>query len=245
MTQNTTRQPSLLGWGAMLTAAVIGVVILLSLGVWQVERLRWKTDLIARVDARVAAAPVAAPGPQDWPAITTNADEYRRVTITGHYDFAAERLVMAVTERGPGFWVMTPLITANGWALWINRGFVPDANAPRLAPAADQTVTGLLRMTQPDGGFLRPNSPATGRWYSRDVAALTSDAGLAQTAPYFIDAAADSTADADRLPVPGLTVIAFRNAHLSYALTWFAMAAGLAFGAWYGLIHQRGRDARV
>ncbi len=77
-------------------------------------------------------------------------------------------------------------------------------------------------MSEPKGGFLRSNDPAADRWYSRDVAAISAARGLTDTAPYFIDA--DATANPGGLPVGGLTVIAFRNTHLVYALTWFALA---------------------
>lgn len=112
----------------MTLAAVVGVILLSGLGIWQVQRLQWKTDLIARVEARVHAAPVAAPGPGDWPAIDAEADEYRRVEVAGRYDFGAELLAKAVTAQGSGYWVMTPLSTDAGWRVWINRGFVPDAS---------------------------------------------------------------------------------------------------------------------
>jgi len=227
----------------MALASAVGVILLCGLGVWQVQRLQWKTDLIARVEARLAAPPVAAPGPAEWVALGQDADEYRRVAVEGHYAFSDEVLVQAVTAQGSGFWVMTPLVTPEGWAVWINRGFVPQDRreaADRLAPAGDQQVSGLLRITQPDGAFLRTNDPAGGRWYSRDVGALSQTKGLGQHAPYFIDA--DRGQDATALPIGGLTVVSFRNSHLSYALTWFAMAAGLAAGAFYVLSRDRSQQ---
>ena len=119
----------------------------------------------------------------------------------------------------------------------INRGFVPtDRSDPaaRLASeiaAGPVTVTGLLRISEPDGGFLRANDPANGRWFSRDVAAIAASKGIADIAPYFIDA--DATPNAGGLPIGGLTVVTFRNSHLVYALTWYALAVMSAVGAWY------------
>lgn len=209
---------------ALIAVAGIVVLVLLALGTWQVQRLAWKTDLIARVDARVAAAPVPAPGPADWPGLTAENAEYRRVAVTGDYLSGSDVLVQAVTDLGPGFWVMTPLRTDGGWHLLVNRGFVAaDRRDDRPLPAGPQTVTGLLRLSQPDGAFLRANDPGAGRWYSRDTRAIAATLGLPDVAPYFIDA--DRTGQGQ--PVGGLTVTAFRNHHLSYALTWFAMAAGL------------------
>ena len=216
-------------------------MVFVGLGVWQIQRLAWKTDLIAQVDARVHAAPVAAPRPSDGP-VSRAEDQYRRVAVRGVFLNDRETLVQAVTDLGGGFWVMTPLRTDDGFVVLVNRGFVPPDRrdpATRAAPQGRQAVTGLLRMTQPGGAFLRKNDPQAGRWYSRDVAALSAQHGIAQAAPYFIDAEAGEVAGA--LPVGGLTVVSFRNTHLSYALTWFAMAAGLAAASVFAL-RRDGRD---
>lgn len=207
------------------------VAVLAGLGIWQVQRLHWKLDLIARVEARLAAPLTPAPPPVDWPELSENSAEYRRVSATGSYDFDREELVKAVTDYGGGFWVMTPLVGTDGWTVWINRGFVPqDRKAPgdRTRPQGSQEVSGLLRMSQPGGAFLRKNDPASDRWYSRDTAAMAEARGIGPVAPYFIDAAAGAS---DQLPIGGLTVVTFRNSHLSYALTWFAMALGLAIAS--------------
>lgn len=231
-----------------LLAALAAVVLTLGftgLGVWQLKRLSWKLDLIARVDARVHAAPVPAPGPQAWGGITAKADEYRRVRVAGVFQNDRETLVEAVTELGPGFWVMTPLRTASGEEVLVNRGFVPpDRSSPaaRAAglPSGPVTVTGLLRITEPHGGFLRANQPALGRWYSRDVAAIAKARGLSNVAPYFVDA--DATPNPGGWPRGGLTVIRFHNSHLAYALVWFGMAGMTVFwSAWPALEARRRR----
>lgn len=215
-----------------LLAVSLAILGFLALGVWQIERRAWKLDLIARVDARVAAAPVAAPGPEDWAGISAERDAYRRISATGTFLFGKEVAVQAVTDLGAGYWVLAPLDTG-AFTVLVNRGFVPaDRRDPatRREVAGPVSVAGLLRVTEPGGGFLRANDPGAGRWYSRDIAAIAAAEGLeGPVAPYFIDA--DATPNPGGLPVGGLTVIRFRNSHLSYALTWFALAAGLAGAA--------------
>lgn len=232
----TDRPRSRAGLVALGIVAACLVVILTGLGVWQVQRLHWKTDLIARTEARLTGPVQAAPAPEIWAGLAKT-DEYSRVTLSGQYRFQDEALAQAVTEFGAGFWVMTPLVTPQGWTVWVNRGFVPqDARDPadRTQPQGEQQITGLLRMSQPDGAFLRANDPANDRWYSRDTAALAQSRGLNRVAPYFIDRAHDGGTD---LPRGGLTVVQFRNSHLSYALTWFTMAIGLALAS--GLLLRR------
>ncbi|KOF21426.1 hypothetical protein AC244_05315 [Ensifer adhaerens] len=217
----------------LTTALSVLAVVFIALGSWQVQRLFWKLDLIARVDARVHAEPVPAPPLPEWPGISAEKDEYRRVTAQGAFDHDREVLVQAVTERGAGFWVVTPIVQEDRSTILINRGFVPSDRRDPAARAQGQTsgiidVTGLLRMSEPGGGFLRSNDPTGDRWYSRDVVAIAKAQGLTNAAPYFIDA--DATPNPGGLPVGGLTVVSFRNSHLVYAATWYVLALMSAAG---------------
>lgn len=216
--------------GAMLAL----VAIFVALGTWQVQRLFWKFDLIARVDARVHADPVQAPPASDWANVSAQKDEYRHLAVTGIFDHGKSVLVQAVTALGPGFWVLTPLLADDGSTTLVNRGFVPVDRADPAARVQGNisgrvTVTGLLRMSEPGGGFLRSNDPAADRWFSRDVSAIARAKGLARVAPYFVDA--DGAANPGGLPVGGLTVVRFANSHLFYALTWYGLAVMSAVGA--------------
>lgn len=220
--------------GAFAAAALIAAMALAALGVWQIERRAWKHELVAAVDARIHSAPVKAPGTDAWRRVNAKDDAYRRVTATGRFRHERETLVQAVTDLGPGFWVLTPLET-RGFTLLVNRGFVPkDRRDPRTRTAGNAagaaTVTGLLRVTEPEGAFLRSNDPAAERWYSRDVAAIAKARGLGKTAPYFVDA--DGAPNPGGYPVGGLTVVRFADNHMVYALTWFALCALSLFFAW-------------
>jgi surfeit locus 1 family protein len=212
-----------------LTAIVTGIAIFTALGVWQIERRAWKLDLIERVEARVDATPIAAPGPDAWGRLTRSEDEYRRVVLQGRYLDDRETLVKAVTELGAGYWVLTPFRANGGFTVLVNRGYVPPNRTDPESRVAGQIegetrVVGLLRMSEPGGGFLRANDPGADRWYSRDVAAIAAARGLSGIAPYFIDAARSG----GDWPRGGLTVVRFRNSHLVYAITWFCLAVLLA-----------------
>ena len=212
-------------------AVVLGEILLIGLGVWQVERRTWKLDLIDRVDRRVAAAPAAAPGPRAWPGIDRDHDEYRHVRVSGHFVNVHPVLVKALTELGGGYWVLALFRTDQGFDVLVNRGFVPEAAAAGTRDGtqrlqAQTSIVGLLRITEPKGAFLRSNDPDQDRWYSRDVAAIGARLGVTDLAPYFIDA--DASANGTGEPVGGLTVVSFPNNHLIYAVTWFSLAIMLA-----------------
>jgi surfeit locus 1 family protein len=227
--QAAPRRRSLATLLALAACAVLAFGGLVALGTWQLYRLQWKLALIERVDQRVHAAPVPAPDPARWPAITAESDEYRHVRLSGTFLYKLSTKVQASTELGSGYWLLTPLREADGNVVLVNRGFIradsPD-RAPEDAPQVS-TVTGLLRISEPGGGFLRDNNPAANRWYSRDVRAIAAARGLLHIAPYFVDADAGQETGPDA-PVGGLTVISFHNNHLLYALTWYALALMVA-----------------
>jgi surfeit locus 1 family protein len=219
--------------------ALLGAAGFLALGIWQLERRVWKLDLVARVEARIHAAPSALPSVS--PGTTPAAYEYQRVRVTGTYRCDAETLTRAVTQRGAGYWVMTPLETARGTVL-VNRGFLPGdlrGNGKARAPEGQVTVIGLLRAPESGGGFLRTNDPASDQWYSRDVAAIARARGLGPVAPFFIDA--EASPDPHAYPVGGLTVVRFSNNHLVYALTWFALAGLCGFAVLRVVFDRRAR----
>jgi surfeit locus 1 family protein len=211
----------------LLGLCLLGVVLFTGLGIWQVERRAWKLDLIARVDRLVQGAPAPLPPRAAWSSLDPRAIEYRRVRVAGNFLHDRATLVDALTELGPGYWVLTPLRTDAGTVL-VNRGFAPrELRNGGSRPSGPVIVTGLLRLSEPDGRVLRPNRPVQDLWYSRDVAAIARAREVTDAAPFFIDADATTSPD---WPRGGLTVISFRNTHLLYALTWFALALLSATG---------------
>ncbi len=216
------------------------------------------------MDQRIHAPPVAPPARNDWSSISAARDEYRHITLHGTFLYEKSALVQATTLLGTGYWVLTPLRLKDQSIVLINRGFVPEAqkNGPwrtRHEPAGDTSLSGLLRLTEPGGGFLRDNQPEEDRWFSRDVSQIGQSRGLVSLAPYFVDAdgpgaagitsssdgsdpSAVATADSasgqfripdERLPVGGLTVVSFNNNHLMYAITWFGMAILVILAVFY------------
>jgi surfeit locus 1 family protein len=218
----------------LLTTLLAAAAILFAgLGLWQVERRAEKLALIAAVTDRLRRAPVPAPAPAQWSRISFESNAYRRLRIEGEFLHDRETPIQASTERGPGYWVLTPLRTEAGWTVLVNRGFVPPEDRRRAAragaePRGQVDITGLLRLSEPGGGFLHANDPASDRWYSRDLEAIGRARRLGALAPYYIDA--DAGAGRPGPPVGGLTNVTFANNQLQYALTWFALAGLAAFG---------------
>jgi surfeit locus 1 family protein len=221
------------------TATVVAFAILVSLGLWQLQRLQWKEALIARVTSRMDAAPVSAPGPASWSGLDLADLEYQPVTVSGRFQNDKEvDVVYALTEpRGPvggiGYMIMTPFLTDHGWLVYVNRGFVPkdrksaDTRKEGLIDG-ETTVTGLIRQPAPRSWYMPNDGVSNNEWMSRDPAAYARAYGnpLAKVAPYLIDAKYDPNLPGG-LPQSGETIVSFPNNHFQYALTWFGLAAAL------------------
>lgn len=223
-------------------AALAVLAVLIGLGTWQLSRLAWKEGLIAQVETRARGPAVPLPEAVRWPAMSAGADDYRHVAVTGTFDHAREAYLYHVAgdsrrpdpnrPRGQGFFVMTPLVTAEGAVVLVNRGFVPTDRRDPATRAEGQaagpvTLTGLIRFPEERSALAAADDPARRTFYTRDVAAMARAMGLApaRVAPFSIDA--------DRLDVPGglpqggETALTFPNRHFEYAMTWYGLALTL------------------
>ncbi len=215
----------------------VALAILVSLGTWQVQRLAWKEDLIARVAERVGSDPVPAPPPAAWDRFAIDDWQFRPVSLTGTFRDSELHVYIALTRPqgplgGPGYFLVSPLRTTDGWFVLVNRGFVPDAlKAPADRPAdagvpeGVVTVTGLVRENETPN-FVTPEPNLEDNvWFARDIAAMADALDLppGRTAPYLVDAAASMT-PAGGVPQAGETRISFPNNHLQYALNWYGLA---------------------
>lgn len=220
----------------LLLGLLLATMAFVALGTWQVYRLQWKLDLIQRVEARLAQEPVPIPASDGWASINAADDEYKRVEVRGHFLNDKEALVVASTERGPGFWVLTPFALADGTVVIVNRGFVPGGSREASTRsegqiAGEASVTGLLRLSEASSWILRKNDPAQDRWYRRDPGEIGEARGLSNVAPFFIDA--DATPNPGGWPLGGMTRVQFSNSHLVYAITWFVLAVMAALATAY------------
>jgi surfeit locus 1 family protein len=192
---------------------VLGVVVLVWLGVWQVHRLAWKTALLADIADRLAAAPVAVPAdPQP------DRDRYLRVAAEGAIGPGELHVYTSAPGAGVGYRVIAPLTLADGRRILLDRGFVPiaDKDAPRRTGAA--AVEGALDWPRETDRFTPAPDRAGNLWYARD-AELVSDA--LGTLPVMLVAA---TGDGPGDPTPMPVTVNLPNDHLQYAITWFGLA---------------------
>jgi surfeit locus 1 family protein len=225
-------------WPSFFAAGAF--LVLLGLGTWQVERLFWKEALIAERRAAVSAPPVELPRALDQARDLA----YRRVGATGQFLNDRELYLGATDDDGhPGYHVITPLKLADGAVVLVDRGFVPEARRPPQSRAAGEiagetSVAGLLRLapTAKPYWFLPDNNAGRNYWFYVDIAAMAAAAGLERVLPFYLDV--DATPNPGGLPLGGQTRLDLPNNHLQYAITWYALAAGLA-GVYIVFIRRR------
>lgn len=219
-------------WPTLIT--IPALAILLALGWWQLQRLQWKTELIEELQIRGAAP--AIPLPTD-PRIPAADLEFRKVTVSGRYIHEAEmRLLNRVRDGMPGINLVTPLVRDDppGGTVLVNRGWVPLdwPGTPTGGDSAEPTkveVTGIVRTAAPPGWLTPDNEPTANNWYYIDLEAMANAAGVLARSDYYIMATDERTVsdspNAWLVPDPHQWSVDLPNNHLSYAITWFSLAA--------------------
>jgi surfeit locus 1 family protein len=211
---------------------LIGALVLIGLGKWQLDRREWKLSLVERIETRIRNEAIPLSEARDRWRKSQDID-YTRVRLAGRFLHQHERHLYTIVEGLAGWKVIVPLQTVSGDIVLVDRGFVPE---PLKLPAARESgqiegiaeLTGLARASQPPNWFTPNNDPAANRWFSRDVPGL-----IASLPPDLAAKAAPFIVEAEAGPVPGdwpragVTMLKISNRHLEYALTWFALAATL------------------
>jgi surfeit locus 1 family protein len=201
---------------ATLIFGFFGLAVLIGLGAWQAQRLGWKTALLAEMDARIAAAPVALPANPD-----PVRDDYLPVTVTGTLTGPDLRVLASRKTIGPGYRIVTALQTDTGRRILIDRGFLPvSADTAPTRPEAMVRFIGNLHWPDEVDGYTPEPDPAANLWFARDVPRMAAALG---TDPVLVIARATSDRVPPLEPLP-VDTAAIPNNHLQYAITWFSLA---------------------
>lgn len=236
-----------------LLAAAIVFAILIGLGLWQLERLAWKEQLIADMQARLAAAPIALPAAADWPKLSQQKDEFRRVTLRAEFPESSPRAYLYAGApalrpdiKTPGYFVFAPARLADGRIVVVNIGWVPldrrDATSQNTWQntwqAGPREIAGFLRWPERSSPFVADHDAAGEIWFRRDPAGMAAMLQWGEVAPFHLDM--EGPVSSGGLPKPGLLAATLPNNHLGYALTWFGLAGTLAgvFGFWLRARYQ-------
>ncbi|MEM7072018.1 MAG: SURF1 family protein [Pseudomonadota bacterium] len=204
------------------------IAVLIAMGVWQLQRLAWKQDLISQLEARGQQPAIALPFDLTEP----EALEFAHFTVAGQFDPVATLYLVARSGDGEaGFRLLSPFKRLGedadpGWVL-VDRGWIPfEAGKAELPPPEGvQELTGMMRVMRKANAFLPDNDVDANTWYGLNELDLRGHLGFSVGRFYLVQ-----TGDgqgAGEWPRKGDLRIDVRNEHLQYALTWFALAMSL------------------
>lgn len=234
---------------AFLTALMLAV--LLALGFWQVDRLAWKQDLLARIEARQKDAPLKLSSAADMAALARGRDGYRRAEVQGRFAPQQGFWFTQIENRPPGlaaqdaagYHILAPFILADGSAILVDRGFVPARMKDALAanPSGQQTLALVLRWPDRRGVFDNDDKPQENVFYVRDPSAIGTHWQF-DFPPFIGEVAAPGAG----WPRGGQTRLQIANNHLQYAGTWFGLAIVLVIvsGLWHIRLMKSRQTAR-
>lgn len=221
-------------WATVLT--ICGLSVLCALGTWQVQRLEWKTALLADIQNQSQRGLS-----QLKISDLTPDNQYLQGEISGRFLFDKEIALQPRTFKGtPGVHVITPLVLDNGQTLLVNRGWAPLGYETQEQETTNKhiSVPGMIRTPAKPNIFVPKNTPSANQWYAINIPELAASKTLPDIAPvmlYAIDLTGGSKGIS--YPDPNALEIHINNNHLQYAFFWFAMAAALL--AIYGLRFMR------
>ncbi len=221
--------------------ALGGLVVLLGLGTWQLERKVWKENLIEALATRLQSGPVELPRPDDWPRLAPGEAEFTRVKLNVTFLKSGDALVytggssLRDDVKGVGYFVFSPARLANGRAIVVNRGFAPDRNYPQAGGAQEeraQEIVGALRWPEGSSMFVSDRDSTGATWFVRDHLAMAQAKGWGEVAPFYIEQ--EAPVPPGGVPHPSGLKVRLRNDHLQYAITWYSLAGVLAiiFAIW-------------
>jgi surfeit locus 1 family protein len=146
------------------------LALLIGLGVWQVQRLRWKEGLIDQAEA----ASTAAPEPIETVRAAADPEFRKALVVCPGLETAPFVELQSIHDSGAGARLIS-ICRAPGQArpFLIDRGFLPEAVTARPRVAESTMPLSLLvelRRTPKAGGGMTP-APADNRFYARDSAA--------------------------------------------------------------------------
>lgn len=203
-----------------LILGVVGCAILVSLGLWQLRRLEWKEDMLARIESRIAGAPVPLPATVD-PGM-----KYMPVTVSGTTTGDEIDVLSGSRELGGGYQVVSAFVTDDGRRILLDRGFVDQDHRHAPRPPVHLEVRGNLHWPEERGSATPAPNLAENIWFARDVPAMAQALG---TEPVLV-VAAEVRGDAQGVTPMPVGIEGIPNNHLSYAIQWFLIAL-----AWAGM----------
>ena len=191
------------------------ILVLISLGSWQLYRLDWKLNLISEINNSLKNDPVDLS--------KSNKKNYLRITTSGTVDFDKQIYLYNLNDSGkPGFEVINPILIGNENYL-INRGWIPFDKKDKAEINLINTnrIIGTLKKQSKANSFRPENDIEKNYWFTLDRDDIFSYTGK-KFSKYIIYINGDY-----KTPEPKVITANISNNHKKYAITWFSMAISI------------------
>ncbi|XP_076661274.1 surfeit locus protein 1 [Halictus rubicundus] len=236
-------------YGFFLLSIPIGTFLL---GTWQVQRRKWKLNLLQNLNDRIYHEPLELPAELEqleemeyYPFKVKGTFLYdqefpiglRSLIVDG--DSSAQGSLVGNKDAQKGYYIITPFkLLDRDLTILVNRGWIPKTLKNSTARQYTQVkgeveIIGVLRSNESRPQFVPKNSPKEDIWYYRDVNAMAEIAG---TAPIYLEMKSDK--NFPKYPIGSQTNVKLRNEHLSYIITWYSLSATTGY-MWYRQIIQK------
>lgn len=192
-----------------------GAAVLISLGLWQVQRLEWKETILTGIETRIEAPAAALPQTP-----TEHSDQYLPVEVTGHFGETGLRVLASRKQVGAGYRLIQRFETG-GRSILVDRGFVVQTASVPTPPGDEVTILGNLHWPDEIDGFTPEPDIAGGLWFARDVSRMAAALG---TEPVLVVTRNSGFDTGPVAPMP-VSTQGIPNDHRQYAITWFSLAA--------------------
>jgi surfeit locus 1 family protein len=242
---------------AIIVATVLGVALLAGLGTWQLYRLEWKQELIAKRTSALSGEPVTIHDIEAGVEHGFDVD-FLRVKLSGRYLPGLARYVYRARGKQAGYQVINPFLDELGYLVFVDRGFITEQEFEEIQsgsdrfdpPAGELTVLGVTRNRAGDRNWFSPEANiSTGVWYWYDLPGILASmprnlgqeaGGLPPvTSALFVQVEPDGEPGGGAKPAPESLTVALPNNHLQYAITWYSLALVLLVMSWLFIRKRR------
>jgi surfeit locus 1 family protein len=226
------------------TAALVGALVTARLGWWQMSRAAEKVALNAAIEQQADRPPLQRAEDLPSDAAAAPALHHRRVALRGRWSGAHTVYLDNRQMNGkPGFFVVTPLVLADGRALLVQRGWQPrdflDRSRVAPVPTPDDEIALAGRLAPPPPRLFEFDAEPGGRIRQNlDVAAFSAETGLKLLPLSVLQTEPVQPADGLLREWPSALVGVDR--HHGYAFQWFGLSALIVIlYVWFQLIQPR------
>ena len=202
-----------------IVLGLAGILILVMLGIWQLNRLDWKNNLLNNIEKKIMAEPVLL-----LKDVSELNDQYRSVIVEGNIMSGEIHVLTSLKNSGPGFLIVVPFELLDGRVIMVDRGFIPESEKKFERSRGRVKLVGNLLWPNETDSFIPAPDVKKNMWFARDLKKMSNHLKTDEVLVVM------RQSEPVGKPTPQRIGIHLANDHLGYAITWFSLAV-----VWFGM----------